>query len=98
MTLYMALFRGHELSSEDNTLIVGLYLNRSDALEILRKAATHDDDEWSIREHFVNQLGPGEIIWDSHAEKKPETYACFYKRFWPAGYPNQLPTCSPTDK
>lgn len=85
--IYAAWFRGHELHSEDESCLVGIYTGFTLALEPLRSMRMHNDDEWSIRQHFLNQIGPGETIWSSGADDGSNEKSC-YLRFWPAEFPS----------
>lgn len=85
--IYAVWTRSAEMHSEDGSILIGVYTTRTLALDVGRRSLGHEEDEYYIREHFLNQFGPGETIWDNHCDKEPETHAGFYRRFWRAGFP-----------
>lgn len=78
----------HDDDSQVPFRLIGIYTTRTLALQVAREARLHHDDETSIREHFLNQFGPGQTIWD-HKCDDGDDYHPFYRRFWPTGMPSK---------
>lgn len=81
--------RPPHLHSEDPSLCVGVYSTLGRSLEVVRGLM---GDEWDIREHLLDTLDPGQVIWahDCYHEngEQRETMRGFYRRHWPNGYPD----------
>lgn len=86
-TVYATWVRYHDADSEDPILLIGIYTTRSLALQVAREAMLHEEDMYFLLEHHLNQFGPGQTIWDRHADSKSRDYRKFYQRFWPTGWP-----------
>ncbi len=88
MLVYLVLTRGHDVPIDSDSLISGVWLTFTDALDSARRLRSHCDDEWSIKQHCVNAEQEGVTIWDSYTDEHRNTCAV-YERYFPAGYPKK---------
>ncbi len=85
--VYLVVFHGHEMEV-DQTVLVGVYTTKENALEVARATDTgQEDDDWWIKEFFLDNLNGGEMIWCKWYEtENGKKYQGAMKRFWPNGY------------
>ena len=69
MVVYSAVFRDRRTRPDDDSVVVGVWTTFTMALEQLRDMKQHEDDEWQIRQYYVNSAGHGVCVWDSYTDK-----------------------------